>query len=79
MKGFSDTCRHKAFTLASGPCRLCEKCDTSSPCRHPHMARPAMEACGIDVFETARAVDFPIQTLTSRDETPNFYSLLLVE
>ena len=38
-----------------------------------------MEACGIDVFQTAHDAGFPLEVVTSRDDTPNFYSLLLVE
>ena len=74
LKGF-----YKAFALACGPCDLCEDCDLDGDCRHPRQARPAMEACGIDVFQTARDAGFPIQVVTSPDDIPNFYSLLLVE
>ena len=74
LKGY-----YKAFTMASGPCRLCEECNLEEPCLHPRQARPSMEACGIDVFRTARDAGFPIQVVTCREDTPNFYSLLLVE
>ena len=70
---------YKAFIMGSGPCDLCERCDVDNECRHPHLARPAMEACGIDVFQTARDAGFPIEVVTRRKEKPNFYSLLLVE
>jgi len=70
---------HAAFAFASGPCDLCTECNIKEGfCRHPRMARPAMEACGIDVFTTARNAGFPIKVVTSREETPTFYSLLLV-
>ena len=70
---------YRAFAMASGPCRLCDECDTAGPCRHPDLARPAMEACGIDVFQTAREAGLPIRVVTHEKDTPNFYSLLLVE
>jgi len=70
---------HKAFAFASGPCELCRECDLEGECRHPYQARPSMEACGIDVFQTARDAGFPVHVVTSRDDAPNFYSLLLVE
>lgn len=70
---------HKAFGLASGPCDLCEECEVEEPCRQPNRARPSMEACGIDVFFTARSEGLPIEFIESRDDAPNFYSLLLVE
>lgn len=70
---------HKAFAFLCGPCRLCEKCDTDSPCRHPYEARPAMEASGIDVFATARSYGLPIDVVTDRDEPQNHYGLVLIE
>ena len=70
---------YKALLLAMGPCGLCDPCPLERPCRHPNAARPAMEACGIDVYETARRAGFPLQVVTSYDDTPNYYSLLLVE
>ncbi len=69
----------KALSLASGPCGLCNPCPLELPCRHPYQARPAMEASGIDVFETAHRAGFPLEVLTSREGTPNYYTLLLVE
>ncbi|MHC4591261.1 MAG: DUF2284 domain-containing protein [Planctomycetota bacterium] len=70
---------YKALILASGPCGLCDPCPLEWPCRHPHLARPAMEACGIDVFETAHRAGFPLDVVTCHEDTPNFYTLLLVE
>lgn len=70
---------HKAFAMASGPCELCRECNLDGPCSHPSQARPSMEACGIDVFQTVREAGLPIQVVTSRKDTPNFYSLLLVD
>jgi predicted metal-binding protein len=68
----------KAWALAAGPCELCEEC-TLDECRHPKLARPAMEACGIDVFATAHAAGLPIQVVTSRDQPIDLYCLLLVD
>ncbi len=70
---------YKAWSMGSGPCRLCKECDVSSPCRHGFEARPSMEACGIDVFKTARDNGFPIEVLRSRDEERNVFGLILVE
>ena len=70
---------HKAFGLGSGPCSLCPSCPATGSCRHPDRARPAMEACGIDVFSTVRAAGWRIQVVRSRAETPRFFGLLLVD
>lgn len=70
---------HKAFGFSCGPCRLCEECDTKKPCAHPDRVRPSMEACGIDVFETASRAGLPIDVATERSDIPDYYALLLVE
>jgi predicted metal-binding protein len=49
------------------------------PCRFPAKTRPAMEACGIDVFQTARNNGFSITTLKEKSETQNLYCLMLVD
>jgi predicted metal-binding protein len=69
----------KALLFACGPCDLCSPCPLEHPCRHPRHARPSMEACGIDVYETAHRAGFPLEVVRTREDTPNFYSLLLVE
>ncbi len=54
---------YKAFVLLAGPCLLCKECGSLQdiPCRLPTKARPSMEACGIDVFQTVRNNGFFIQ------------------
>ena len=68
---------HQALALGEGPCRLCEACNLER-CAHPQEARPSMEACGIDVFATARAQGLPIHPLRERNEPHNLYGLLLL-
>ncbi len=70
---------YKAFGFASGPCRLCRGCDPEDPCRHPDRARPAMEACGIDVFATVRAAGWEIEVVRTEEDTPHFFGLVLVD
>jgi predicted metal-binding protein len=69
---------YKAFGIASGPCDLCDDCNLKS-CVRPREARPSMEACGIDVYQTARTNGFPIEVCRDRDAEQNYYGLLLVE
>jgi len=69
---------YKAFALGCGPCRFCSEC-TFEACRHSDEARPAMEACGIDVFATARANGFPINVVRDGDDEQNYFGLVLVE
>ena len=70
---------YRAWALGSGPCKRCETCGLPGPCRHADRARPSMEACGIDVFATARAHGLPIRTLRDRKEERDFFTLVLVE
>ncbi len=69
---------YKALALGCGPCSLCDEC-TFDSCIHPHRARPSMEACGVDVFATARANGFPIEVVTGRSCDQNYYGVILVD
>ena len=69
---------YKAFGYGAGPCFLCEECNLQS-CVHAYEARPAMEACGIDVFATARANGYPIAVVTDQECDQNHYGLVLVD
>jgi predicted metal-binding protein len=69
---------YKVISFGAGPCRLCKECSLSE-CKVPKLARPSMEACGIDVYSTARNNGFPINVLTSKEENENCYGLLLIE
>lgn len=72
---------YKALAILAGPCELCEECSKpkGEPCRFGQRARPSMEACGIDVYATARGNGFPVQPLREKGETQNDYCLLLVD
>ncbi len=69
---------YKALALGCGGCGLCEECNIHS-CIHPHRARPSMEACGVDVFATARANGFPLEVVTDRLCDQNYYGVVLVD
>lgn len=70
----------KVFGLGAGPCYFCKTCPVEEKrCRHPERARPAMEACGIDVFSTVRKAGFPIEVVRQRRQCPNYYGLILVD
>jgi predicted metal-binding protein len=70
---------YKALGLGSGPCELCKVCAFDEGCRHPDEARPAMEACGIDVFATAREHGFTISVVRSRKDPQHYFGLVLIE
>jgi len=70
---------YKAFGMASGPCRLCNTCDTGKPCKYPYEARPAMEACGIDVYQTVRNSGFKLEVVKTEDSCCTYNGLILIE
>lgn len=72
---------YKAFVYTAGPCGLCKECGAlkKTPCNFAGPARPSMEGCGIDVFQTARNNGFFIQPLREKKETQNVYCLMLVD
>jgi len=67
----------KAFGMAAGPCDLCTNC--AKTCRHQDKTRPAMEACGIDVYTTVRSNGFPINVVKDHGCVENYYGLVLIE
>ena len=69
---------YKALSYGAGHCTLCETCNASKCC-HPEDARPSMEACGIDVYETVRANGYSVSVLNDKDAEVSWYSLLLIE
>lgn len=69
---------YSSFGLACGPCPYCERCNLEA-CAYPELARPSMEACGIDVYASARKAGFKIEVVKSREEEPTYYGLLLLK
>jgi predicted metal-binding protein len=79
---------YKAFAYLCGPCRLCRECrgvdlddvgGRRRECAHADLARPAMEAAGIDVFATVRAAGMPIEVVTSTSCKQDYYAMVLVD
>ena len=70
---------YKAVGLGSGPCELCDQCAFEKGCRHPCEARPAMEACGIDVFATVRKHGFAIEVVRDCRDPQHYFGLVLVD
>jgi len=77
----------KAFTLHSGPCTQCDVCrglpaapgEKPTVCRFPKLARPAMEAMGVDVFSTVKKAGWTPQVLLRMSESLVNYGLILVD
>ncbi|WAC08428.1 MAG: DUF2284 domain-containing protein [Thermodesulfobacteriota bacterium] len=70
---------YKALGMGAGPCRLCTECNLTGGCLHREEARPSMEACGIDVFCTARNNGYTIETLNSTKCSADYFGIVLIE
>lgn len=70
---------YKAWAIGSGPCDRCKSCNTKGTCRNADKARPSMEGCGIDVFQTARAQGLPINVVKNHGLERDIYGLILLE
>ncbi len=70
---------YKAYALSSGPCHFCKKCNTTKRCINPYLARPSMEACGIDVFQTVRNNGLKLEVVKTRKSLCSYISLILIE
>ncbi|MDD4934124.1 MAG: DUF2284 domain-containing protein [Methylacidiphilaceae bacterium] len=69
----------KAFLLPMDSCGLCKECTgTRRDCLNKKGARPSADAMAVDVFETVRAIGYPIEVLTDYRQTMNRYAFLLV-
>ena len=69
---------YKTIAFGAGPCTLCKVCNAEH-CNFPKKTIPSMEACGIDVFATARNNGFEINTLRQKGETANYFGLVMIK
>lgn len=66
-----------AFALVL--CVQCEECAFPDPCRYPHLARPSMDAYGIDIGKTVAVLDFDVQFDAGGKLLPAWYSMVLLD
>ncbi len=69
---------HKAFAFGAGPCPVCDECSGDNVCRHPDLARPSMEASGIDVYETAKTAGISLKPVQEKGQYVKYIGLLLL-
>lgn len=80
---------YRAFAYTCGACKLCDDCpsdDIEVPtqfdkrkCKNRRSARPSMEACGIDVFQTARNGGYEMRVVHDENGCFDSFCLLLLE
>jgi predicted metal-binding protein len=67
----------EALAFGAGPCTVCTECAPEGRCRFPELARPSLEACGVDVYETARRAGLVIEPVTHRLAYVKYVGLVL--
>ncbi len=65
-----------AFALVM--CVWCEECSYPEPCRFPHMARPSMDAYGIDIGKTVEPLGLKVSFDDKGGLLPCWYSMVLL-
>ena len=65
-RGFAASSCRRIFCAAENNCRVLAE---NGACRHPEAARPSISGLGVNFFELARAVGWPINKIT-RDSDP---------
>jgi predicted metal-binding protein len=66
------------FAFAMVLCVQCETCAYPEPCRYPRLARPSMDAYGIDIGATIAPLGFTIKFDPDGHLLPAWYSMVLV-
>ena len=70
---------HKAFVFGAGPCTVCSSCPVEGACKRSDLARPSMEASGIDVYQTAKEGGLYLAPVKERGQYVKYIGLLLLE
>lgn len=68
-----------SFALALALCVQCEECAYPEPCRYPHLARPALDAFGIDVGKTLEPLGFKVEFDKEGQLLPVWYTMVLLD
>jgi len=67
------------FAFALTLCVQCEKCAYPEPCLFPHMARPSMDAYGMDIGKTIEPLGFKVVFDPHGKLLPAWYGMILLD
>ncbi len=70
---------HEALAFGAGPCPVCPTCASDGHCRFPDKLRPSLEACGVDVYETARRSGFALNPVQHHQGYVKYVGLVLFD
>ena len=68
-----------SFAFAMVLCVECEECACPDPCRYPHLARPSMDAYGIDIGKTVAPLGVKVEFDPQGQLLPAWYSMVLID
>ena len=68
-----------SFAFAMVLCVQCEECAYPDPCLYPHLARPSMDAYGVDIGRTIETLGFKVAFDPEGKLLPAWYSLVLID
>jgi predicted metal-binding protein len=66
------------FAFAMVLCVKCDECAYPEPCRFPHLARPSMDAYGMDIGKTVEPLGFKVEFDKEGKMIPAWYGLVLL-
>jgi predicted metal-binding protein len=67
------------FAFAMILCVQCDECAYPDPCRFPHLARPSMDAYGIDIGKTLEPLGFKVEFDQEGQLLPAWYGMVLLD
>jgi predicted metal-binding protein len=67
------------FAFAMVLCVQCEECAYPEPCRFPHLARPSMDAYGIDIRKTLEPLGYEVEFDQEGKLLPAWYGMVLLD
>lgn len=68
----------EVLAFGAGPCPVCPPCPADGRCRAPEKARPSLEACGVDVYETARRAGLCLNPVSHPSGYVKYVGLVLI-
>ena len=68
-----------SYAFAMVLCVQCEECAYPDPCKFPHLARPSMDAYGIDIGKTVATLGFEVELNPEGKLLPAWYSMVLID
>ncbi len=68
-----------SFAFAMVLCVQCDECAYPDPCKYPHLARPSMDAYGIDIGKTVEPLGLKVEFDSEGKLLPAWYSMVLID